>query len=131
MPSSSLSSRIRQASGASCGYNLPPGNSHNPAIGLPSGRLASNIRSSASTRATLATYVSGKNVCSSSGPQAENMVCLQMSDQLRWKHSYLSLMHLLNIAERRTLAKHADTMVLAPAEERRQHLLINSSTIMR
>ena len=46
MPSSSFSSRISAASGVSPGCSLPPGNSHSPAIVLPSGRRASSTRPS-------------------------------------------------------------------------------------
>src|SRR5271168_3519505 len=55
MPSSSVSSRIKAVSGVSPGSTLPPGNSQSPAIGLPAGRWASNIRPSASTSATAET----------------------------------------------------------------------------
>src|SRR5712692_5898353 len=55
MASSSASSRISAVSGVSPASTLPPGNSHNPAIGLPAGRRASNTRPSASTNAAAAT----------------------------------------------------------------------------
>src|SRR5713101_3698093 len=59
MPSSSLSSRMSAASGASPGWTLPPGNSHNPAIILPAGRCASSTRPSPSTSATATTRTMG------------------------------------------------------------------------
>src|SRR5687767_5412654 len=59
-PSSSLSSRMRAASGASPSWTLPPGNSHRPAMDLPSGRRARRTRPSASTSATAATRTSGR-----------------------------------------------------------------------
>src|SRR5579872_4656256 len=55
MPSSSCSSRINAASGVSPGWILPPGNSHNPAKGLPAGRSASRTRPSVSISATQTT----------------------------------------------------------------------------
>src|SRR5579883_2129015 len=55
MPSSSCSSRISAASGVSPGWILPPGNSHNPASGLPARRSASRTRPSASINATQTT----------------------------------------------------------------------------
>ena len=59
MPSSSFSSRISAASGVSPACSLPPGNSHSPAIVLPSGRRASSTRPSASISAQAATSSSG------------------------------------------------------------------------
>src|SRR5712692_111729 len=55
MASSSASSRISAVSGVSPASTFPPGNSHNPAIGLPAGRRASNTRPSASSNAAAAT----------------------------------------------------------------------------
>src|SRR6202167_4819389 len=55
MSSSSLSSRMSAASGVSPGWSLRPGNSHNPAIGLPAGRCARSTRPSASMSATQTT----------------------------------------------------------------------------
>src|SRR6185312_8522644 len=60
MPSSSRSSRISAASGLSPSFTLPPGNSHSPAIALPSGRWASSTRPSASTSATATTRMTGR-----------------------------------------------------------------------
>src|SRR5205807_5490430 len=60
MPSSSASSRIKAVSGVSPGSTLPPGNSHNPAMGLPTGRWASSTRPSASTSATAETSTIGR-----------------------------------------------------------------------
>src|SRR6185437_2977470 len=59
MSSSSLSSRMSAASGASPGCTLPPGNSHNPAIDLPAGRCASSTRPSLSISATATTSTTG------------------------------------------------------------------------
>ena len=59
MPSSSRSSRITAASGVSPGLSLPPGNSHSPAIALPSGRRASSTRPAPSISAHAATSTSG------------------------------------------------------------------------
>src|SRR6266446_7270206 len=59
MPSSSLSSRMSAASGVSPSWTLPPGNSHSPAIDLPSGRSASRTRPSTSISATATTRTTG------------------------------------------------------------------------
>src|SRR6266403_3491504 len=59
MPSSSSSSRMRAASGVSPAWTLPPGNSHKPAIDLPSGRCARRTLPSTSTRATATTRTMG------------------------------------------------------------------------
>src|SRR5712664_4079870 len=58
MPISSCSSRISVCSGRSPGSTLPPGNSHNPARGLPAGRCAISTRLSTSTSAQATTRVS-------------------------------------------------------------------------
>src|SRR5882724_7407470 len=55
---SSCSSRISVCSGRSPGSTLPPGNSHNPARVLPSGRCAISTRLSTSTSAQATTRVS-------------------------------------------------------------------------
>src|SRR3954470_24143611 len=68
MPSSSRSSRIRQASGVSPACSLPPGNSHKPAIGLLGGRCATSTRPSASTRAQAVTTSRGRAGAPGSGP---------------------------------------------------------------
>src|SRR5688572_21842275 len=44
MPSSSPSSRFSAANGASPGWHFPPGNSHQPASGLPRGRRFTSHR---------------------------------------------------------------------------------------
>src|SRR6185369_11286525 len=61
MPSSSRSSRTSASSGVSPGSTLPPGNSHSPAIDLPSGRCAISTRPSTSTSATAATRTNGRS----------------------------------------------------------------------
>src|SRR5579871_5036044 len=58
MPSSSASSLINVSSGRSPASILPPGNSHKPAIGLPSGRRVKSTRPSASISAQAATSTS-------------------------------------------------------------------------
>src|SRR5579875_3120678 len=67
MPSSSASSRTSARSGVSSGLTLPPGNSHNPAIGLPGGRSASSTRPSASTSAAAATSTTGTAAAATPG----------------------------------------------------------------
>src|SRR5215469_6080138 len=59
MSSSSLSSRMRAASGVSPSCTLPPGNSQRPAIALPGGRCVSSTRPSTSMSATATTRTSG------------------------------------------------------------------------
>src|SRR6516165_8656774 len=59
---SSASSRTRAFSGVSFASTLPPGNSQSPAIGAPSGRLASSNRPRPSSRAQATTSVSWRAV---------------------------------------------------------------------
>src|SRR5260370_4342373 len=68
MPSSSLSSRMSAASGVSPSWTLPPGNSHSPAIDLPSGRSASRTRPSTSISATATTRRTALSLDTASRP---------------------------------------------------------------
>src|SRR5262245_31688127 len=71
MPSASRSSRTSASAGVSPASTLPPGNSHSPAIDLPSGRWAIRTRPSTSTSATAATSTSGRSP-SGGGPPGQS-----------------------------------------------------------